>query len=65
MKKIIIIAFIVPITINAQKDSLKKKEIRIQEVTLIKRKKAVKHLADRNIYDFSEQTMLNSGNMLD
>ena len=65
MKKIIIIAFIVPITINAQKEKKKKKEIRIQEVTLIKRKKAVEHLADRTIYDFSEQAMLNSGSMLD
>ncbi len=65
MKKIIIMALIVPIAINAQKDSLKKKEIKIQEVTLVKRKKAVEHLADRTIYDFSEQSILNSGSMLE
>ncbi|UMQ40973.1 outer membrane beta-barrel family protein [Chryseobacterium sp. Y16C] len=43
----------------------KVKEKEIQEVTLIKTKKAVEQKADRTIFDFSEQPHLNNGNVLE
>ena len=41
------------------------KEKKIDEVTIVKTKKAVEQKADRTIYDFSEQPHLNSGNTLE
>ena len=41
------------------------KERKIDEVTIVKTKKAVEQKADRTIFDFSEQPHLNSGNTLE
>lgn len=41
------------------------KETKIEEVTIIKTKKAVEHKADRTIFDFSEQPHLNSGTVME
>lgn len=41
------------------------KETKIQEVTIIKTKKAVEQKADRTIFDFSEQPHLNSGTVME
>lgn len=41
------------------------KETKIDEVTIVKTKKAVEQKADRTIFDFSEQAHLNSGTVMD
>lgn len=55
------------ISLNAQnptsKDSLKTTEL--EEVVLVLKKKAIEQKADRTIFDFSEQTHLNSGSLLE
>ncbi|WP_134088017.1 outer membrane beta-barrel family protein [Olivibacter sp. XZL3] len=48
---------------NAGNDTLKK--VQLQEVEVTLKKKAVERLADRVIYDFSQQSILNSGSMLE
>ncbi|MEE1900207.1 outer membrane beta-barrel family protein [Flavobacterium rakeshii] len=46
-------------------DSIKKMETELDEMVLEKKKKAVERQADRVIFDFSEQSHLNSGMLLD
>ncbi len=41
------------------------KETKIDEVTIVKTKKAVEQKADRTIFDFSEQPHLNNGNLME
>jgi len=48
---------------NAEKDTLK--TVQLKEIEVTAKKKAVERLADRVIYDFSQQAILNSGSMLE
>lgn len=56
-------------TLNAQetvvKDSLPEMDTELDEIVLEKKKKAVERKADRTIFDFSEQSYLNSGSLLE
>lgn len=70
MKKIYFIAagFLLMTNVFYAQETTKKeepKEKSIEEVTIVKTKKAVEQKADRTIYDFSEQPHLNSGNTLE
>ena len=49
----------------AQEKPKNDRESNIQEVTVIKAKKAVEQKADRTIFDFSEQPQLNTGTLLE
>ncbi len=48
---------------ETSKDSLKTTEL--NEVVLVKKKKAIEQKADRTIFDFSEQSHLNSGSVME
>ena len=50
-------------TLSAQEDP--KKAVELNEVAIIKTKKAVQQKADRTIFDFSDQPSLNSGSVLE
>lgn len=71
MKIKLLLLLLISYGANAQNDSTKKtkadttKVVTLRGVSIIKKKKAVEHLADRTIYDFSEQPILNSGSMLE
>ena len=60
-----------PFVIFAQNDTINKSEIdtanvvNLKQITVVKKKKAVEHLADRTIFDFSEQSILNSGSLME
>lgn len=51
---------------SAQEETPKKpRETKIDEVTIVKTKKAVEQKADRTIFDFSEQAHLNTGTLME
>ncbi|MDO4225644.1 MAG: outer membrane beta-barrel family protein [Bergeyella zoohelcum] len=66
-KQIVLLSFLVSVFGYAQEDQKKpiSKEKTIEEVTIKKTKKAVEQKADRTIFDFSEQTHLNTGTALE
>ena len=54
------------ISLNAQvQESKIEREVELDEVTLVQKKKAIEQKADRTIFDFSEQAHLNSGSVLE
>lgn len=67
MKKLVTLLCLVPVLFIAQsrekQDTLKTKEIKTVE--LKSKKKEVEHLADRTIYNFENQSHLNSGSMME
>ena len=50
-------------TLSAQEE--KKKAVELNEVAIVKTKKAIEQKADRTIFDFSSQPSLNSGSVLE
>lgn len=52
-------------TLVAQEQNQTQKEKEIEEVKIVKQKKAVEQRADRTIFDFSDQPQLNSGTLLE
>ncbi|MFP3592341.1 TonB-dependent receptor domain-containing protein [Chryseobacterium sp. SIMBA_038] len=65
-KTIFTISFLSSIISYAQEKSNDQiKEKKIEGVTITKTKKAVEQKADRTIFDFSEQSYLNNGNLLE
>jgi Outer membrane protein beta-barrel family len=51
--------------LEAQNNANKNTEKEIQEVSIIKKKKAIEQKADRTVFDFSEQASFNSGSTLE
>jgi len=66
-KTIIALSFLGSIIIYAQEktNNQETKEKQIEGVVITKTKKAVEQKADRTIFDFSEQSQLNNGNVLE
>lgn len=65
-KAVVLLVAILFATISfsqTETDSLQNKEL--NEVVLVKKKKAVVQKADRTVYDFSEQPHLNSGSVME
>lgn len=50
---------------DTKNDSIAEMETELKEVVVEKKKKAVERKADRTIYDFSEQSHLNSGSLME
>ena len=63
----LVIVFVVTVfTSNAQVEENKtEKEVELNEVVVVKKKKAIEQKADRTVFDFSEQPQLNSGSVLE
>ncbi len=66
MKKSVILGAILSSTIIfAQEKNKPEKEKQIETVNIVKAKKAVEQKADRTIFDFSEQPVLNTGTLME
>lgn len=65
-KSLLITALVASATFSAQQETQQKpRETSIDEVTIVKTKKAVEQKADRTIFDFSEQAHLNTGTLME
>jgi len=66
LKTLLPLLFLLPFATTAQVDTAKSAAAdTLRNVTLEEVKKAVQHLPDRTIYDFSQQPALNAGNMME